>query len=82
MFVYLKFNFDICSLVIKIAKLVSKAVLLEIILPAPGLIKPIVEKLIVEATPINISSVVINNTFIRLMIYSFSLIFNINFKWF
>ena len=50
------------SLVIKIAILVNKAVLLEIILPAPGLIRPIVEELTVEADPIKIS-VIISNTF-------------------
>ena len=50
------------SLVTKIAILVNRAVLLEIILPAPGLIKPIIEELLVEADPIKIS-VTINNTF-------------------
>ena len=50
------------SLVIKIAKLVNKTVLLETMIPAPGLIKPIVELLIVEADPINIPGI-INNTF-------------------
>ena len=49
-------------LVIKIAILVNRAVLLGIIIPAPGLIKSIVEELIVGADPINIS-VIINNTF-------------------
>ena len=50
------------SLVIKIAKLVNKAVLLEIILPAPGLINPNVEVLIADPDPIKIS-VIINNIF-------------------
>ena len=37
------------SFVISIAIDVNKAVLYEIIIPAPGLIKPIVKELIVEA---------------------------------
>ena len=36
--VYRIFNFEMYSLVIKIATLVNKAVLLEILIPAPGLI--------------------------------------------
>ena len=44
-FVYLVFNCQMHSLVIKIAILVNRAVLDEIIIPAPGLIKPIVELL-------------------------------------
>ena len=40
---------------------VNKAVLLEILLPVPELIKPIVQELIVEAEPTKIS-VRINNT--------------------
>ena len=50
------------SFVIKIAIDVNKAVLDEIILPAPGLIKPIADELTVEAPPTRIS-VIINNTF-------------------
>ena len=60
--VYLIFNLKKYSLVINIAILVNRAVLLEIIIPAPGLIKPIVEELIIEAEPFKIS-VIINNTF-------------------
>ena len=37
---------------ISIAILVNRAVLLEIIKPAPGLMKPIVEEPLVEAEPI------------------------------
>ena len=53
-------NLLIFSLVIKIAILVNKAVLDEIIIPAPGLINPIVEVPIALPTSI---SVIINNTF-------------------
>ena len=41
------------SFVIKIAILVNRAVLDDIILPAPGIINPNVEELIVEPDPIN-----------------------------
>ena len=61
-FVYRIFYLLIYSLVINIAILVSKAVLLEIIIPAPGLIKPIVELPTADALPTRIS-VIINNTF-------------------
>ena len=47
--VYLIFTFEMYSLVINKTKLVKKAALLGIILPAPVLIKPIVKLLIVEA---------------------------------
>ena len=60
---YRIFNFEMHSLVIKIALLVNRAVLDGTAIPAPGLIKPIVELLIVEADP-NIVSVIINNTFL------------------
>ena len=56
------------SLVIKIAIHVNRAVLDEIIIPAPGLINPIVEEPTAEALPTNIS-VIINNTFFFLLIY-------------
>ena len=49
-------------LVIKIAILLNKAVLLEIILPAPGLIKPNVEVLIADPDPIK-TWVISNNIF-------------------
>ena len=42
--------------------LVNKGVLLEVKKPAPGLIKPIVELLIIEADPIRIS-VIFNEIF-------------------
>ena len=57
-----------CLFVIEIAILVKKAVLLEIIMPAPGLIKPIVELLIADPDPIKIS-VIINNTFFYLNLF-------------
>ena len=61
-FEYLIINSLIESLVIKIAIIVNKAVLLEIIIPAPGLIQPIVELPIADPDPIKIS-VIFNNTF-------------------
>ena len=45
-----------------IAILVKRAVLDEIIIPAPGLIKPIVDEPTAEAHPTSIS-LIINNTF-------------------
>ena len=77
--VYLIFNFEMGSLVINIAILVIKAVLLEIIMPAPGLINPIVEVLIVEALPTSISVIIDNTFFIQLFIFLL-IIFTINFK--
>ena len=50
------------SLVIKIAILVNKAVLDEITIRAPGLIKAIAELPAADLAPTNIS-VIINNTF-------------------
>ena len=50
------------SFVIKIAILVNKAVLDQIILPAPGLINPIVELPFADPDPIKFS-VIINNIF-------------------
>ena len=57
------------SLVIQLAILVNRAVLLELIIPAPGLIKPIVEELTVEADPINISVIVIKIFFNALFFF-------------
>ena len=54
----------------KIAILVNKAVLLEIIMPAPGLIKLIFEELITEADRTNIL-VIINNSFLFSDLYFF-----------
>ena len=71
-FVYLIFNLLIYSLVINIAILVTKAVLLEIIIPAPGLIKPIVDELTVKADPTSIS-VIINNIFFLFKLLHFFL---------
>ena len=50
------------SFVIKIAKLVDRAVLDEIIMPTPGLMRPIVELLTADPASTSIS-VMINNTF-------------------
>ena len=58
-FVYRIFNFEIYSLVIIVAILVSKAVLLDIIIPAAGLIKPIVELPIAEPIPTSFSVIII-----------------------
>ena len=66
------------SLVIKIAIDVNKAVLLEIIILAPGLINPIVEVPTAEALPTSIS-VILNITFFSIQIVIF-MIFIINFK--
>ena len=60
------------SLVIKIAILVNKAVLDEIIMPAPGLIRPNVELLISDPDPIKIS-VIINITFFLFNFFYFFL---------
>ena len=67
------------SLVIKIAILVNKAVLLEIIIPAPGIINPIVKVLFADPDPIKLS-VIINNTFFVQIIILLFIIFIINFK--
>ena len=60
--VYRIFNFEVYSLVIKIAILINSAVLLEILIPALRFITANVLELIAEADPIKIS-VLINNTF-------------------
>ena len=52
---YRIFNFDMYSFVIRIAILVNRAVLDEIILTAPGLIQPIVDEPTAEALPTSIS---------------------------
>ena len=70
--VYRIFILLIYSLVIKIAILVNKAVLDNIIIPAPGLINPIVEKLTVEADPTSVS-VIINITFFFFKLLEFYL---------
>ena len=78
--VYRIFNFEMYSFVIKIAIPVNKAVLDELIMPAPGLIKPIVEEPIAEADLTSIP-VIIKKTFFLFKIYIFLLvIFIINFK--
>ena len=60
---YRIFKFDMYSLVIKIATLVNEAVLLELVIPAPGLFKPFVELPIALPVPTSIS-VIINNAFL------------------
>ena len=67
--VCLVFDFEMYSFVIKIAILVNKAVLLEIIIPAAGLINPNVEELIADPDPIRIS-LIINNVFFYLNFYT------------
>ena len=74
---YLFSNFEIYSLVINTAILVNRAVLLEIIMPAPGLIEPNVEELIVEADPFYIS-VVINNIFLLFKLLDFFLYYSLS----
>ena len=54
-FVYRIFNLLIYSLVIKIAILVNRAVPVQILIPAPGLIKPVVELPTAEVVPTSIS---------------------------
>ena len=71
-FVYLIFNLLIYSLVIKIAILVKRVVLDEIILPAPGLIKAIVDEPTAEADP-TCFSVIFNNTFFLFKLFYFFL---------
>ena len=70
-FVYRIFNFEVYSLVIKIAILVNKAVLLDILLPAPGLIKPIVEVPTAEALPTRMSMIIKNTFFLFKVFYFF-----------
>ena len=60
--VYRIFNLLKYSLVINIAILISKAVLPDIIIPAPGLIEPKVELPTAEALPTRIS-VIVNRIF-------------------
>ena len=61
-FVKRQFNFDMYSLVIKIAILVKKAVEEVNTMPMPRLINDIVEVLTADPDPIKLS-VIINNTF-------------------
>ena len=68
------------SFLIKITILVNKAVLVEIITPALGLINPNVDVLIADPHPIKIS-VIINNILFYLRIYIFHfIIFIITFR--
>ena len=52
---YRIFNFVMYSFVIKIGIPVNKAVLLETLIPAPGLIKPVAELPTADPYPIKIS---------------------------
>ena len=70
--IYRIFNFDMYSLVIKIATLVNKAVLIEIIIPAPGKIKHIVELPIALPVPTSYS-VKFNNTLFSFKAFYFFL---------
>ena len=58
-FVHLIFNFDLYSLVIRLAILVIKVVLDETKIPALGLINPIVEVPTVDALPARILMLII-----------------------
>ena len=58
--VYRLFNFGMYSFAIKIAILVYKAVLIDIIMPAPGLTNPIVELPIADPDPIKIPAIIHN----------------------
>ena len=71
------FNLLICSLVINIAKLFSKAVLLDILIPKPGFIRPIVELPTVETLPTRIS-VIINNIFFLFKLLYFFLYYSLS----
>ena len=64
------------SFVIKIAILVNKAVPLEIIVPAPGLIKAIDEQSTADPAPTSIS-VIINNTFLLFKFLYFFLYYSL-----
>ena len=74
--VYLIFNLLIYSLVIKIAILVNRAVLDETIVPAPGLMRPIVELPTAYPAPTSIS-VMINNIFFLFKLLYFSLYYSL-----
>ena len=75
-FVYRIFNFDMYSFVIVIAIDVNRAVLLEKIIPAPGLFKLIAEVPIADPDPTSIS--VINKFSFYLNFYIFS--YNIHYQ--
>ena len=61
------------SIVIKIARPVNKAELLEIKIPAPGLTKPIVELPIAEPVPTSISVIMNNIFFIQVFTTSYKI---------
>ena len=65
-------SFEIYSIVIKIAILVNKAVLLDIIIPASGLMKPIVGEPTAKSDPTKIS-VITSNIFFLFKLQYFSL---------
>ena len=67
------------SFVIKIAILVNSFVVLEKILPAPGLIKPIVDEPTAEADPTSIS-VIINSIFFIQTFIILSIKFTVSFR--
>ena len=64
-------KFEIFSLVIDISILVNRAVLDEMVISAPGLIKPIVELLIADPDPIK-NSVRINSILFYSNVYTSS----------
>ena len=69
--VYRIFNLLKYSLVISIAILFSKAVLLDVLIPTPGFIRPIVELLSVEALPTRISVIIDKIFFLFKLFYFF-----------
>ena len=75
--VYLFLNFDRCSLVIKIAKDVNKAVQLVITIPMLGFKIDIVEVPVADSDPIKIS-VIKNNTFFLFKLLYFFLKFSLS----
>ena len=65
------------SLAINTTILVSRAVILEIMMPAPALIKPVVALLIFEADLVNIS-VISYNTFFLFKLFDFFLNYSLS----
>ena len=73
--VYLIFSLLICSLLIKTAIQGNKIVLLEILIHAPGIFKPIVYEPAVEADPTSIS-VMVDSVFTLINLFYIFLIFH------
>ena len=71
-FVYRIFKFEIYSFVIGIARDVNRAVLDEITIPAPGLIKAIEKLPTADEAPTRISVIISNIFFLFKFLYFFS----------